>query len=44
MLLHVRSQQTYWFCRPCWQEMPHLAQEINKGLFNLSLSLTSLLK
>lgn len=24
MLRHVRSHQVHWFCRHCWQEMPHL--------------------
>ncbi|HEY9647550.1 MAG TPA: hypothetical protein V6C88_14335 [Chroococcidiopsis sp.] len=22
MLRHIRVNQTYWFCRHCWQEMP----------------------
>ena len=24
MLHHIRGNQTYWFCRHCWQEMPNL--------------------
>lgn len=24
MLRHIRSDQTYWFCRRCWSEMPDL--------------------
>ena len=24
MLRHIRHNQTYWFCRHCWQEMPSL--------------------
>ncbi|WP_341530886.1 hypothetical protein WKK05_17400 [Nostoc sp. UHCC 0302] len=22
LLQHIRSGETYWFCRECWQEMP----------------------
>jgi hypothetical protein len=24
MLRHIRTNQTYWFCRHCWQSMPAL--------------------
>lgn len=26
LLKHIRGQETYWFCRSCWQEMPILTQ------------------
>jgi ribosomal protein L37AE/L43A len=26
LLKHIRGQETYWFCRSCWQEMPILSQ------------------
>ncbi|MHC5896053.1 hypothetical protein [Nostoc sp.] len=29
MLRHIRLQQTYWFCRHCWQEMPNLILKEN---------------
>lgn len=27
LLQHIRNNQTYWFCRNCWQEMPLLDLE-----------------
>ncbi|AFZ03954.1 hypothetical protein [Calothrix sp. PCC 6303] len=24
LLRHVRGNETYWFCRNCWQEMPEM--------------------
>ncbi|MFB2939449.1 hypothetical protein ACE1B6_29700 [Aerosakkonemataceae cyanobacterium BLCC-F154] len=34
MLRHIRGNQSYWFCRHCWQEMPNL----DNYQQNLSLS------
>lgn len=37
MLRHIRSNQIYWFCRNCWQEMPNFEQKGNISmLVNLS--------
>ncbi|BAT53452.1 hypothetical protein NOS3756_24120 [Nostoc sp. NIES-3756] len=44
MLVHTRTQKTYWFCRSCWQEMPNLSLEENQNLLGLSIKLTSALK
>ncbi|MGI0483959.1 hypothetical protein ACN4EK_00910 [Pantanalinema rosaneae CENA516] len=40
MLRHVRANQTYWFCRHCWQEMPN---SILNG-YSPSTSLVALVK
>ena len=29
MLRHIRSNEVYWFCRNCWQEMPNFQE--NRG-------------
>ncbi|MBD1870666.1 hypothetical protein H6F93_21885 [Leptolyngbya sp. FACHB-671] len=29
MLRHIRHNQTYWFCRSCWQEMPLMQPSLN---------------
>ncbi|MEH1946052.1 MAG: hypothetical protein V7K77_03525 [Nostoc sp.] len=34
MLRHIRLQETYWFCRHCWQEMPNLS--LDKSSLNLT--------
>ncbi|MBL1175286.1 MAG: hypothetical protein FWK01_09190 [Pantanalinema sp. GBBB05] len=38
MLRHIRANQTYWFCRHCWQEMP------NSLLSSSSSNLVALVK
>ncbi|MBE9228454.1 hypothetical protein IQ264_23840 [Phormidium sp. LEGE 05292] len=41
MLRHIRSNQVYWFCRNCWQEMPNFEQLRSTSLLvNLSATLT----
>ncbi|MBG1243631.1 hypothetical protein F8R90_21355 [Nostoc sp. NZL] len=44
MLRHIRLQQTYWFCRHCWQEMPNLNSEKNSNILNLTIKSTSSVK
>ncbi|XWK91292.1 MAG: hypothetical protein U7127_14955 [Phormidium sp.] len=40
MLRHIRSNQVYWFCRNCWQEMPNIELLRSTSLLvNLSSSL-----
>lgn len=39
MLRHIRSNQVYWFCRNCWQEMPNIEQKRSRSLLNLSITL-----
>ncbi len=34
MLRHIRANETYWFCRHCWQEMPIMERKER----NISLS------
>ena len=29
MLKHIHSQQIYWFCRNCWQDMPPISNRKN---------------
>ncbi|MFN6485911.1 MAG: hypothetical protein RMY33_032675 [Nostoc sp. DedQUE03] len=42
MLRHIRLQETYWFCRQCWQEMPNLIltennlKQNNREVFSLT--------
>ena len=36
LLMHVRHHEVYWFCRTCWQEMPHLDRtEISLNIASL---------
>jgi primosomal protein N' len=45
MLRHVRANQTYWFCRHCWQEMPNLDScQLNLSLSSISLRSVGLKK
>ncbi len=45
MLRHIRGNQTYWFCRHCWQEMPNLVScQQNLSLPNISLRSVGLKK
>nr|WP_084226917.1 hypothetical protein [Nostoc sp. KVJ20] len=44
MLRHIRLQETYWFCRHCWQEMPNLSSERNRSSLNLTRKSPSLVK
>ncbi|WP_456057577.1 hypothetical protein [Aerosakkonema funiforme] len=40
MLRHIRSNEVYWFCRNCWQEMPNFEQKRTRSiLVNLSTTL-----
>lgn len=40
MLRHIRSNEVYWFCRNCWQEMPNIELLRSTSLLvNLSSSL-----
>jgi ribosomal protein L37AE/L43A len=40
MLRHIRSNQVYWFCRNCWQEMPNFEQHRSTSiLVHLSITL-----
>ncbi|WP_460207115.1 hypothetical protein [Scytonema sp. NUACC21] len=39
MVRHIRSNETYWFCRHCWQKMPNWSLEENRlGLNGTILS------
>jgi ribosomal protein L37AE/L43A len=37
MLRHIRTNQTYWFCRHCWQAMPTLARTQRSDAFEMGV-------
>ncbi len=44
MLRHIRANETYWFCRHCWQEMPNLNFSDNHNILGLTKNMPLVVK